>query len=244
MIDLNSGSLLSDRFNNRIDKALEIEDSLQPQRKYLGGSRIGLECERALQFEFTLTPKDQGKHFPGRILRIFERGHWVESAMAVWLQKAGFGLIPLDKNGRQFGFSEQGGSYCGHSDGVFVAGPDDLGPWPRLWENKGLGKSGFSKLSKERLLKAYPVYYAQIQVYMKKFNLTLNPAYFSAVCLDDMRLYWEEVVFRPNFESLLDAKSRRIILACENEELLPRVSNDRNYLICKNCAWTELCGKL
>lgn len=244
MIDFNSKSLLSDRINYRIDKALELEDSLQPPRKYLGGSRIGQECERALQFEFTKTPKDAGKHFPGRILRIFERGHWVESAMVNWLKKSGFGLIDLDKNGKQFGFSEQNGYYCGHSDGVFVAGPDDLGPWPRLWENKGIGKKGFSKLRKDKLLKTYPVYYAQIQVYMKKFNLTENPAYFSAVCADDMELYWEAITFRPDFESLLDAKSQRIILACEHEELLPRVSQDRNYMTCKFCAWTELCGKL
>ena len=132
MIDFNSKSLLSDRINYRIDKALELEDSFQPQRKYLGGSRIGHECERALQFEFTKTPKDPGKHFTGRILRILERGHWVESAMINWLKKSGFGLIDIDKNGKQFGFSEQNGYYCGYSDGVFVAGPDDLGPWPRL----------------------------------------------------------------------------------------------------------------
>ena len=197
-----------------------------------------------MQFEFTKTPKDKGKDFTGRILRIFERGHMCEAAMVRWLRLSGFGLVDSDKEGKQFGFSEQEGIYKGHADGVFVAGPHDLGPWPRLWENKAIGKKGFSKLKKEKLLKAYPVYYAQVQVYMKRLDLTENPAYFSAVCADDMELYWGEIKYRPEFEALLDHKTARIILSCQKEELLPRCSRDKNYLTCKFCSWSELCWTL
>ena len=44
-------------------KALEAERAVVPPRAYLGGSRLGHPCERALQFEFAGAPKDEGAGF-------------------------------------------------------------------------------------------------------------------------------------------------------------------------------------
>ena len=51
-----------------VDAALEAERAATPPRDYLGGSRLGHACERALQFEFTATPKDEGADFGGQTL--------------------------------------------------------------------------------------------------------------------------------------------------------------------------------
>jgi len=239
MIDFNSKSLLSDRINHYIDTAQEIEDSLQPGREYLGGSRLGVECERALQYEFLKVPVDPGKHFPGRVLRIFSRGHWVEAAMVGWLRNAGFGLITEKRDGGQFGYKVD--KEAGHCDGVFVSGPAEFGPWPRLWECKGIGEKYFKQLVENRLKKEYPVYYAQTQIYMRRFNLTANPALFSAVCVNTMAIYWEPVPFDSQFADSLEAKAKRIFQACAAGELLPRMYHDSDFFKCRFCSWQATC---
>ncbi len=79
--------------------------------------------------------------------------------MAGWLRNAGFGLIVNKKDGGQFGFKDHGGRVAGHNDGVFVSGPVEFGPWPRLWECKGIMEKYFKALIKDKLKSTYPVYY-------------------------------------------------------------------------------------
>ncbi len=240
MIDLNSSSQLSDRINSLIDKAMVKKNKEEKPRNYLGGSRLGVDCERALQFEFFNAPKDEGKDFAGRTLRIFKRGFWVEDMMIGWLQMAGFDLKTADRNGDQFGFETLVGKIKGHCDGVFIDGPDDY-KYPALWENKGLGEKGWKKLVKEKLKKAHPTYYGQVQVYQKHFQLTDNPALFSAVNMNTMEIYWELIEHNPQHADSLDAKGKRIIQACEAGELLPRMSQDPSFYKCKWCSYTERC---
>ena len=87
---------------------------------YLGGSRLGHPCERALQFEYAQAPKDEGAGFDGRTLRIFAIGHALEDLAAAWLRAAGFDLYTRKSlapakaggnrpDGGQFGFSIAGG---------------------------------------------------------------------------------------------------------------------------------------
>jgi hypothetical protein len=118
-LDFNSKSLLSDRMNTIIDQAMEWEQKKEMPRNYLGASSLGVECDRALQFKYFNTPKDQGKTFSGRILRIFQRGHWAEEYITGVIRDAGFDLRTGTQNGEQFGFSVLDGKIQGHIDGVF-----------------------------------------------------------------------------------------------------------------------------
>jgi hypothetical protein len=232
---------ISSQVNHLIDQALELEESLTEKRTYLGGSRLGVHCDRALQYEFTGHPVDLDKRFSGRILRIFSRGHWVESLVIECMKKAGLGIIEHNRDGKQFGFVSHGGYVKGHCDGIVISGPQYMGPWPRLWECKGLGAKYWRSLVKHRLKKDKPVYYAQCQYYMGKFNLTKNPALFCAVNMDTMELYWESVPFDPNIFELLEAKAWRIINACKAGELLPRDNQDPEFYKCKMCNWQIAC---
>lgn len=241
MFDFNSKTHITDRINWLIDNALEVEESFSTKRNYLGGSRLGVHCERALQYEFTHHPVDVGKQFPGRILRIFSRGHWVESLVIECLKKAGFGIITETRDGGQFGFVSHDGYVKGHCDGIMISGPQDMGGWPRLWECKGLGAKYWRGVKKHGLKKDKPVYYGQCQTYMKHFKLTKNPALFCAVNMDTMELYWELVPFDLAFSDLLDAKAWRIINACKAGELLPRDSQDAEFYKCKMCNWQIVC---
>lgn len=58
----------------------------------------GHACERALQFEFTATPKDEGQNFSGQSLRIFAIGHALEDLAVAWLRGAGFDLYTRNGN--------------------------------------------------------------------------------------------------------------------------------------------------
>ncbi len=126
MLDYNRRPSFADRVNAALDQALTVDQATRPPRDYLGGSRLGHACERALQFEFTATPKDEGRDFSGQSLRIFAIGHALEDLAVAWLRGAGFDLYTRKGNrpdGGQFGFSVAGGRIRGHVDGIIAAGP-------------------------------------------------------------------------------------------------------------------------
>ena len=133
-LDYNHRPSFAERVNEVIDAALTAENSTRAPRDYLGGSRLGHACERALQFEFTDTLKDEGKDFSGQSLRIFAIGHLLEDLAVAWLRQAGFDLYTRKGNrpdGGQFGFSVAGARIRGHVDGIIAAGQRALvSPFP------------------------------------------------------------------------------------------------------------------
>ena len=122
MMDFNASSSLSGRLSALIDAAMQQVRARQSERQYLGASRLGVACERALQFEYAKAPVDHGRDIPGRMLRIFERGHVMEDCMVAWLRDAGFDLRTRKTDGEQFGFSVADGRLQGHIDGVICRG--------------------------------------------------------------------------------------------------------------------------
>ena len=186
MLDFNSTSTFPERFEALIDAGLQVREQQQARRQYLGASRLGVACERQLQYEYAQAPVDPDKAFSGRILRIFERGHRIEDAMVDWLRAAGFILKTEGKDGQQFGFSVADGKLQGHCDGVFVGGPEGFA-YPALWENKCVGAKAFRDLQKSGLAVAKPIYHAQVAVYQAYLGLHEHPAIFTAVNADSMR---------------------------------------------------------
>ena len=92
MLDYNHAAGFAEGVNALIDAALETDEAARPARAYLGGSRLGVPCERALQYEYAAAPKDDGADFDGKTLRIFAAGHLFEDLAAGWLRAAGFEL--------------------------------------------------------------------------------------------------------------------------------------------------------
>lgn len=238
MLDFNTRNPAG-RLGHLLDAAIQAENAKQPPREYLGASRVGESCLRRLQYEYFNAPKD--KPFEGRILRIFHRGHQGEEWMIRWLRMAGFDLRTEKADGGQFGFVAAGGKLRGHADGVFAGGPEEFGPWPRLWECKCLGAKGFGKLEKDGLKKAYPVYYAQVQLYMAYFQLTDNPTLFTALNADSMEIYAESVSFDGAHAQEMSDRAVRVLAACAAGELLPRVAQREDWFECKWCDYARRC---
>jgi len=253
MLDYNHKPSFAERVNETIDVALTAENAARTPRDYLGGSRLGHACERALQFEFTHAPKDEGQDFSGQVLRIFAIGHELEDLAIRWLRGAGFDLYTQKGNhpdGGQFGFLVAGGRIRGHVDGIFAAGPAGFGlAVPALWECKTMNAKNWRACVKDGVTKSKPVYAAQIAVYQAYMEasvpgISAAPAVFTAINKDTAELHHELVPFDAGLAQRMSDRGVRILQATDAGDLLPRVAANRDFFECRFCAWAERCWGL
>lgn len=250
VVDLNHGSgfvygigaremSVAQRVNTLIDGALLMARREQPERKYLGASRLGEPCGRRLAYEITHTPPDDGHDLDGAMLRVFEAGHRFEALSIEWLRAAGFDLRTQRRDGSQFGFTAAGGKLRGHIDGVIVAGPDIGVPWPALWEHKALNAKSWNDIVKRGLRIAKPVYFAQVQIYMAYMEIGVT--LFSTLNKDSQALHHEVVSFEPAEAQALSDKAVDILRAVETGELPPRIAAASDYYLCRSCPYARRC---
>ena len=253
MLDFNPTPKFADDLNACIDAALVAENAQRVAREYLGGSRVGHPCERALQFEFAGAPKDDGADFSGRTLRIFGIGHALEDLTIHWLRTAGLDLYTRkgnDPEGQQFGFSVAGGRIRGHIDGVINATPEALRLGvPALWECKTMNAKNWRDTVKNGVTAAKPVYAAQIALYQAYMDaavpgLATNPALFTAINKDTAELHHELVPFDAELAQRMSDRAVRVLMATDAGELLPRIARDRDFFECRMCSWASRCWSL
>ena len=253
MLDLNSRSQTSEHVNAAIDAARVATNQAAPPRSYLGGSRLGHACERALQFAFVKAPKDKGADFDGRLLRIFGIGHALEDVAVAWLRGAGFDLYTRrggGEHGEQFGFSVAGGRIRGHVDGVFAGGPTIPGmAFPALWECKTMNAKSWRETSSKGVAAAKPIYAAQIAVYQAYMDAAVpgvadNPALFTAINKDTAELHHELVPFNAELAQRMSDRGVRILAATVAGELLPRIAAQPDHFECRFCPWSKRCWAL
>lgn len=247
MLDYNHQPKLHECITALIDQALDRERASQTPRQYLGASRLGAACERALQYEYAGAPVDPGRGFPGRILRVFEVGHQLEDLIVRWLRMAGLELHTRKASGGQFGFSVAGGRIQGHVDGIISAAPTDLGfSFPMLWECKTMNDKSWRETVKKGVTVSKPVYAAQIAIYQAYMEASVpaissNPALFTAINKDSQEVWSELVPFDGGLAQRMSDRGVRIIRATEAGELLPRSFTDQTHFECKFCSWQDRC---
>jgi hypothetical protein len=247
MIDLNHQPKFHENVTALVDATLEAENAGREKRRYLGGSRLGVACERALQFEYVDAPVDSGAEFPGRTLRIFEVGHALEDLAIRWLLLAGFDLYTRRKEGGQFGFSVADGRIQGHLDGVIAGAPAELGlTFPMLWECKTMNDKNWRDTVKKGVAITKPVYAGQIATYQAYMEPSIpgianNPALFTAINKDTEELWFELVPFDAALAQRMSDRAVRVIQATDAGEQLPRIATEPGFYECKYCAWTHRC---
>lgn len=249
MMDFNHSNKFHDRLNKLVDDALLEERKKQVPRDYLGASRLGVECSRALQYEYWNTPKDEGKDFDGQLLRIFDTGHLFEDLSIKWLTLAGLEIYTRKNDGQQFGFSVAGGRIQGHVDGIINNAPIAFNfMFPMLWEHKSMNDKNWKETVKKGVTLAKPVYAAQVALYQAYMEpqipgISGNPALFTAVNKDTEELYHELMPFDSALAQTMSDKGVNILHACDAGELLPRIANSSTFHICKMCSWAERCWR-
>lgn len=252
-LDFNPRPSVADRINALVDAALIAEREATPPRTYLGASRLGHACERALQFEYAGAPKDDGADFGGQTLRIFEIGHQLEDLAIRWLRAAGIDLYTRKGNrpdGEQFGFSVAGGRIRGHVDGIIANAPAALGlRTPALWECKTMNAKNWRACVKDGVTVSKPVYAAQIAIYQAFMEATVPgisaaPALFTAINKDTAELHHERVAFDAALAQRMSDRAVRILQATDAGDLLPRIAASRDFFECRFCAHAGRCWGL
>lgn len=250
MLDFNHRPAIGERLNALVEYHLVEQDVQKAPREYLGGSRVGVACERALQFEYSQTPKDAAAGFSARTLRIFAIGHALEDLAIAWLRGAGLELFTNRPSGAQFGFSAAGGRLRGHVDGIIAGAPASLGlGFPALWECKTMNAKNWRACVKDGVAKSKPVYAAQIALYQAYMETTVPgisaaPALFTAINKDTAELYHELVPFDADLAQRMSDKAVRILTATDAGELLPRFTRTREHFECRFCSWAARCWEM
>lgn len=203
----------------------------QPRRNYLGASEIGEPCGRRLWYKFRWCVDEK---FPGRMYRLFDRGQREEAAFVKDLRAIGCEVHDVDENGNQFAIEDCNGHFRGHMDGVALGIPTAEKTW-HLLEFKTHSAKSFRKL-RSGVQVAHPKHYAQMQVYMRKGELTR--ALYMAVNKDDDSIHAERVRLDIEFADKLLEKAQRII-----ESPVPPHKCGTGYddEVCKYCPAKTLC---
>ena len=240
MIDFNPSSMQRSAAIISLHEALEKAPRAEEKRReYVGASAIGGPCERRVQYDFMGAPYDEGWRYSARTMRIFERGHKLESMAAIWLADAGYRLTQTGRNGAPIGFSVAGGAFRGHVDRVITGGPDGL-QYPLICEHKALGQKSWKAIEKSGLAKAKPEYADQVALYQAYLDLT-NPALFMATCADTMEVYFELVPFDKQRAQTASDRAAEIIADSRAGALRPRCTDDAEFWACKDCPFRRRC---
>ena len=248
MLDFNHRSTFTEQLTERIDLALCEANAKQPERDYLGASRLGVSCNRALQYEYLHTPKDE--NFSGQTQRIFAAGHVFEELAIDWLRSAGIELFTHKRDGNQFGFSVADGRIRGHVDGIINGAPEALGlTFPMLWECKSLNAKSWKDTVKRGVAKSKPVYAAQMATYQAYMEgsvpgISKNPALFTAINKDTAELHFELVPFDASLAQKVSDRAVTILKAAEAGELLPRHTADPEHFECRFCGYRNRCWEV
>lgn len=249
-LDFNHRPKLDEQISALIDMGLARERENQVPRNYLGASRLGVACERALQYEYTRTPVDVGRDFSGRLLRIFEVGHTLEELAIRWLKLAGLDLYTRKAQGGQFGFSVAGDRIQGHVDGILNGGPLVLGDfgmaYPAIWEFKTMNDKSWRDTVKQGVAKSKPVYAAQVAIYQAYMEASVpgvasNPALFTAINKDTQEIWFELLPFDGGLAQRMSDRGVRVITATAAGETLARHTTTPTHMECKFCAWQDRC---
>jgi hypothetical protein len=237
MLDFNRENHAASDINAAINAAMDaaaLAEQREERRTYLGASGIGSECLRKVQFDWT-----QDSTHPARTKRIFSRGHMFEEITVKAMGQAGF---RIERGTPATAFSTAGDTFKGHADGIILDGPVIPGlRYPCLFEHKALGSSGWRKLEKDGIRKAYPQYFDQCQLYMAYLGLDENPALFTAVNSDNCEVLHLLVEFDAAAAQAASDRAVSVIKATQAGELLPRITDKPTDWRCKMCSHKDRC---
>lgn len=217
--------------------------------KRIGAAYAGTECMRALAFRFHKFPKEdrEGPVNKGELTRHGEAGHWAEGKTAEWMELARFVLSIRDDDGKQFGWhaarNPETGQYrlAGEVDGIIHAVPDRLKGLirvPCIWESKKATDKKWTKFSKEKVSKADPVYYGQVQLNMAYLNV--DQTLFSMLNLDTMKYYFELIDFDQKHAQRISDRALEVIQS-QTPEQFQRIGRGEDDFACKFCDYHGRC---
>ena len=216
--------------NNLIDT---YHESMQEKpRPHMGCSMLGHSCERWLWLSFRWAVIDK---FPGRVLRLFRRGHMEEITIVKDLQAIGIDIRATVASQSRVDF---GNHLSGSLDGIIHSGVPEARNTKHLAEFKTASDKKFKEFTKKGLEKANYQYYVQCQVYMR--GAALTRALFLVVNKNDDSIYTERVRYDAAVADKYIKRGHRLV---SSPRLPEPMSADPSWYECKWCAAYSLCHK-
>ena len=206
------------------------QEKTDTQRGHMGGSLLGHKCPRYLWYMFRWT---FAENFPGRIRRLFRRGHDEERTIVSDLRAIGIDIRDVGNNQARVDF---GGHVSGSVDGVIKSGVPNHEMEEFLAEFKTHNKRSFDDVSRKGVKDSKPMHYAQMQVYM--LGKEIHKSLYVAVCKDNDEMYTEIVEFDKEFAERLLRKGEWVATSMEAP---PRLSSDPTWFQCKMCPAKHIC---
>ena len=210
-----------------IDAAHEARPS--KPRPHMGASMLAHPCDRWLWLSFRWAVQPV---FPGRILRLFRRGHREEDMIIADLRAAGIRVRNLGSQERV----DFGSHVSGSIDAIIDGGIPDAPNTVHIGEFKTHALKSFNTMVNNGVEKAKPEHYGQMQVYMH--GTGIDRALYLAVCKDDDRIYTERLQYRPEVAEKLIERGKRLALA---ERMPEPISTDPSWYQCRFCPANEFC---
>ena len=208
-------------------------ESIQSEpRPHMGASLLGHPCDRWLWLNFRMAVIEK---FPGRILRLFRRGHEEEFKVVSDLRAIGLNVQKTGTNQSRVDF---GCHVSGSLDGIIESGVPEAPNTKHVLEIKTHSKKSFDDVVKNGVEKSKPMHYVQMQMYMH--GTKLERALYVAVCKDDDRLYTERVKLDKAVAQKAIERGHRIV---SDDRMPPPLSTDPTWYECRFCAAHEFCHK-
>jgi hypothetical protein len=253
-IEEDGGALYRHHLKEVTAQALVGGDAFREQdkdfRSHLGASILGHECARKTWYEYRWADKPS---FPGRTLRIFNRGHLEEYRfLALFLMMGAQVFYSLD--GKQFSISFAGGHAGGSCDAVARYVPMVHLEMPHLLEFKTHNEQSFSALAGnprdwrdylagriefegDGVRKANFEHYVQMQIYLHHLP-GVKAALYCAVNKNTDDLYIEEVTYNKEVAEQYVDLAETLILA---QTPPPKINQSPGFYKCKFCDMHTVC---
>jgi hypothetical protein len=205
-------------------------DSNELPRTHMGASILGHDCDRYLWLHFRWAVIEK---FPGRVRRLFRRGHNEEATIVDDLRAVGVDIRATGDSQARLNF----GCHIGGSvDGIIEKGLPESPHKRHIAEFKTHSKKSFDDLERHGVQKSKPMHWAQMQLYM--LGTKIDRAAYIAVCKDDDRLYVERVRYEQKAAQALLERGKRITLA---DRMPEPISADPSWYKCKFCPAHDQC---
>lgn len=200
-------------------------------RPHMGCSQLGEVCERKLWLSFRWAVIEP---FPGRILRLFRRGHMEEETVVSDLRAAGCHVTHTGKEQSRVDF---GRHVSGSIDGIIESGIPEAPRKKHVLEIKTHSLKSFNELVEKGVQLSKPLHWAQMQVYM--LGAKVDRALYYAVCKDDDRIYTERARLCDESAKAYVDRGQRIALTERMPE--PVVGASPSWYRCKFCSSYSFC---
>jgi hypothetical protein len=205
------------------------ESKSEKPRPHLGASTLGHVCDRWLWLSFRWAVQPE---FPGRILRLFRRGHNEEATIISDLRAVGLDVRKVSSQHRV----DFGSHVSGSLDAIIDKGVPEAPKAKHVAEFKTHSKKSFDALVKDGVEKAKPEHFTQMQVYMQ--GTGIDRALYVAICKDDDRIHTERVKFDKEVSEKAVRRGHYIALA---ERMPEPISTDPSWYQCKFCDAYKFC---